>query len=37
MKKLLCVLLAGVLVFSTAACGSSTQNHEAEADRIIQK
>lgn len=32
MKKLLCVLLAGVLVFSTAACGSSTQDSEAEAD-----
>ncbi len=32
MKKLLCLLLAGALVFSTAACGSSTQDSEAEAD-----
>ena len=32
MKKLLCLLLAGTLVFSTAACGSSTQDSEAEAD-----
>ena len=32
MKKLLCLLLAGALVFSTAACGSSTRDSEAEAD-----
>ena len=32
MKNLLCLLLAGALVFSTAACGSSTQDSEAEAD-----
>ena len=32
MKNLLCLLLAGALVFSTTACGSSTRDSEAEAD-----
>lgn len=32
MKKLLCLLLAGALTFSMAACGNSTQDSETETE-----
>lgn len=34
MKKLLCVLLAGVLALSMAACGNSAQNTETAAEEL---